>query len=95
MATRSKLTAEQIKKALQTLSGWKLKGGKLYREWKFADFSAAWGFMSRVALIAEKMNHHPEWCNVWNKVYVELSTHDAGGITKLDVQLAKTMNELA
>lgn len=95
MATRSKLTTEQIRKTLQSLPGWKLQGGKLYREWKFADFSAAWGFMSRVALIAEKMNHHPEWCNVWNRVYVELSTHDAGGITKLDVQLAKAMNELA
>lgn len=94
MTARSKLTAEQVKKDLRTLPGWKLKGGKLFREWKFADFSGAWGFMSRVALIAEKMNHHPEWCNVWNRVYVELSTHDAGGITKLDLQLAKAMSEL-
>ena len=94
MASRTKLTADQITDALRTLSSWSLQDGKLHREWKFKDFVAAWGFMSRVALVAEKMNHHPEWFNVWSTVRVDLSTHDAGGITELDVQLARAMNEL-
>lgn len=95
MASRTKLTTDQINETLRGLSGWSLQGGKLHREWKFKDFVSAWGFMSRVALVAEKMNHHPEWFNVWNTVRVDVSTHDAGGITEFDVQLAKAMNELA
>lgn len=94
MSARVKLTPEQIEEVLRALPGWTLAGGKLHREWKFRDFIAAWGFMARAALHAEKMNHHPEWFNVWNTVRVDLSTHDAGGITELDVCLARAMNEL-
>src|SRR5689334_5970985 len=74
-----------------TLSAWQLTEGReaIRREFKFRDFSTAWGFMSRVALLAEKHDHHPEWSNVWNTVRIELSTHDAGGLTALDVKLAQ------
>ena len=65
------------------------------RSFKFADFSAAFGFMTRAALVAEKMDHHPEWFNVYNRVDVVLSTHDAGGLTELDVKLATAMDKLA
>jgi len=64
------------------------------RECKFADFSQAWGFMTRVALLAEKFDHHPDWSNVWNTVRVELSTHDAGGLTDKDVRLAQAIDAL-
>ena len=65
------------------------------REWKFADFSEAWGFMSRVALLAEKLDHHPEWSNVWNTVRIELTTHDVGGLSDVDVRLAQAIDRLA
>jgi 4a-hydroxytetrahydrobiopterin dehydratase len=80
-----------------TGSGWSLDEGRdaLTKTFTFKDFSAAWGWMSRAALAAEKMDHHPEWANVWNKVDVTLTTHDAGGLTHLDVQLAETMDRLA
>ena len=90
-----KLTQEQIQQALHTLEGWKLKEAKLYRQYTFQDFVQAWGFMSKAAILAEKMNHHPEWSNVYNRVEVYLTTHDAGGITELDTALAKQMNEIA
>ena len=64
------------------------------REFKFADFSQAWGFMTRVALLAEKFDHHPDWSNVWNTVRIELSTHDAGGLTDKDVRLAQAIDAL-
>jgi 4a-hydroxytetrahydrobiopterin dehydratase len=64
------------------------------RELRFRDFSEAWGFMSRVALLAEQHNHHPDWSNVWNTVRVELSTHDAGGVTEKDVALARAIDAL-
>jgi 4a-hydroxytetrahydrobiopterin dehydratase len=64
------------------------------REFKFADFSEAWGFMTRVALLAEKFDHHPDWSNVWNKVRIELTTHDAGGLSDKDVRLAQAIDEL-
>ncbi len=64
------------------------------REFKFADFNAAWGFMTRVALLAEKFNHHPDWSNVWNTVRIELTTHDAGGLTDNDVKLARAIDAL-
>jgi 4a-hydroxytetrahydrobiopterin dehydratase len=71
------------------------KAGKsIHRELKFADFSEAWGFMNRVALLAESQNHHPEWSNVWNTVRITLSTHDAGGLTSKDVTLAKAIDAL-
>lgn len=64
------------------------------REFKFADFSAAWGFMTRVALLAEKFDHHPEWSNVWNTVRIELTTHDTGGLSSNDIKLAQAINKL-
>ena len=95
MAAATKLSDKQIENALRALHGWSLRDGKLHREIKFADFSAAFAFMTRVALAAEKRDHHPEWSNVWNRVTIDLVTHDAGGITERDVALAQVMNELA
>ena len=90
-----KLSEPEIATALSKLPGWTLAGGKLHREYKFADFVAAFGFMTGAALVAQGMDHHPEWFNVWNTVRVDLSTHDAGGITALDVKLAQAMEALA
>lgn len=83
--------------ALAGLSGWTLASGReaIQKTFKFKDFSEAFGFMTRAALAAESLNHHPEWSNVWNRVDVVLTTHDAGGLTQLDVELAKTMDRLA
>ncbi len=89
------LTSEEIEEALTPLAGWSLADGKLHRTYQFGDFVEAFGFMTRAALVAERMNHHPEWFNVYNKVIVDLTTHDAGGVTELDLQLAKKMEELA
>jgi 4a-hydroxytetrahydrobiopterin dehydratase len=79
------------------LPEWRLVDGRdaMEREFIFADFGAAWGFMSRTALAAEKMDHHPEWSNVWNRVTILLSTHDAGGLTQNDVDLAKRIDSYA
>jgi 4a-hydroxytetrahydrobiopterin dehydratase len=97
MSRPSKLEDAARARALSSLSGWsEVAGGTaIQRKFTFKDFNQAWGFMSRAALIAEAMNHHPEWTNVWNKVDVTLSTHDAGGVTELDVTLARAMDELA
>jgi len=81
--------------ALRQLEGWSLEEGKLYAEFEFRDFNAAFAFMTRVALVAEAMNHHPEWFNVYNRVRVHLTTHDAGGVTQLDLDLAARMNDFA
>ena len=89
------LSDDQIDKALAALPGWACVDGKLHKELRFKDFTEAFGFMARVALVAEKRDHHPEWCNVYGRVVVDLTTHDAGGITQADVDLARTMNELA
>ncbi len=79
------------------LPQWKMVDGRdaITRSYKFKDFNAAFGFMTRAALIAEQMNHHPEWFNVWNRVDVTLSTHDAGGLTERDLKLAEAMDRLA
>ena len=79
-----------------SLPGWSLVDGKeaIVRNFKFRDFNEAWGFMNRVALLAESQNHHPDWSNVWNRVRIELSTHDAGGLTGNDVKLAKAIDTL-
>ena len=90
----AKLSDADIQVRLAGLDGWSLADGKLHRELKFKDFSEAFGFMCRAAMIAETLNHHPEWFNVWATVRIDLSTHDAGGITDLDFQLASKMNEL-
>jgi 4a-hydroxytetrahydrobiopterin dehydratase len=85
---RAKLSAAEIEAGLREVPGWTLAGGALRRELRFADFAEAFGFMARVALIAESMNHHPEWSNVYDRVTIGLSTHDAGGITRTDFELA-------
>ena len=88
------LTPAEIDQLPQQLPGWSLLDGKLHRELVFADFNEAFGFMSRVALIAEAMGHHPEWRNVWNRVVVDLTTHDTGGLSNLDRQLAQRISAL-
>ena len=80
------ISEDQIKRDLPR---WSIKNGKLHRELTFADFTEAFSFMTKVALHAEKMNHHPEWFNVYNRITIDLMTHDAGGITSNDVELAK------
>ena len=92
-----KLSADARKQAVKGLSGWEEKqgGNAIGRTFVFKDFNEAFGFMARVALIAEKEDHHPEWFNVYNKVEVTLSTHDAGGVTARDVKLATAMDQLA
>ncbi len=95
MARPEKLDSDELRVEVEKLSGWSLENDKLHREFLFQDFNEAFGFMARVALIAESMQHHPEWFNVWNRVVVDLSTHDAGGVTSLDVELAQKMNDIA
>jgi 4a-hydroxytetrahydrobiopterin dehydratase len=92
-----KLTADAKKAALGKLSGWSEGSGRdaITRKFVFKDFNQAFGFMTRAALVAEKMDHHPEWFNVHKTVEVTLSTHDAGGVTELDVKLAEAMDKLA
>jgi 4a-hydroxytetrahydrobiopterin dehydratase len=93
----ARLTDAERDAALAQLPQWSLRadGLALSREFKFADFSEAFGFMTRVALYAEKADHHPEWSNVWNRVHVTLTTHDAGGLSKRDVTMAQAINSLA
>jgi len=92
-----RLTEEARKAAVAELSGWSEVPGReaIARTFTFRDFNEAFGFMSRVALVAEKNDHHPEWKNVYKTVEVVLATHDSGGVTKLDIQLAKAMNGIA
>ena len=90
-----KLSDDEIRKELTNLSGWSVVNGKLHKEFIFKDFIEAFGFMATAALHIEKMNHHPEWFNVYNKIKIDLVTHDAGGITQNDVNLAKTLNSLS
>jgi 4a-hydroxytetrahydrobiopterin dehydratase len=91
----TKLTDKEIESELTSLPGWTLVAGKLHRDYKFADFVAAFGFMTSAALVAQAMDHHPEWFNVWSTVRVDLATHDAGGVTRLDIDLARAMEKLA
>lgn len=86
------LETPEIETKLANLDGWTLVDGKLHRDFQFANFVEAFGFMTSVALVAEKMDHHPEWSNVYDRVGVDLTTHDAGGITELDFFLAAAMN---
>ena len=90
-----KLTRAEISAHLKKLPAWKVKAGKLHREYVFTDFIAAFGFMTSAALTAQAMNHHPEWFNVYKTVRVDLTTHDCGGISALDFTLAKKMEGLA
>jgi 4a-hydroxytetrahydrobiopterin dehydratase len=95
--TRARLNDAEIATALAGLDGWRLEegGGAILKKFVFADFSAAFGFMARAALAAEKLDHHPEWSNVWNRVEVRLATHDAHGLTALDFELARMMDGFA
>lgn len=90
-----KLSDEEIGQAIQNLPGWQVVNGKLHREYKFSDFTRAFGFMTMAAIGVEKMNHHPEWFNVYNRVTVDLTTHDSGGITKNDLDLASLLEGIA
>ncbi len=92
---RTKLTDAEIETELETLPGWSVAGGKLHKEYHFPNFIQAFGFMATAAIAIEKMDHHPEWFNVYNQVRVDLMTHDAGGITKKDVELARVLEALA
>jgi 4a-hydroxytetrahydrobiopterin dehydratase len=88
------LTADQMAALPEHLPQWSVVESKLHRELRFADFVEAFGFMSRVALVAEAMGHHPEWRNVWNRVVIDLTTHDTGGLSTLDVELARRIDQL-
>ena len=89
-----KMTSQQIQADLNELTGWELKDEKLHRELKFKNFVQAWGFMTQVAMLAEQADHHPEWSNVYSRVTIDLTTHEAGGIRQRDFDLAKKVNEL-
>ncbi len=89
-----RLSQEEIDEELKSLPGWSVVNEKLHKEFQFDNFNQAFGFMTRSAMEIEKMNHHPEWFNVYNKITIDLTTHDAGGITKNDVNLAKILNSL-
>lgn len=88
----AKLTREEIASAMADVPGWTLNGDGIDRAYKFKDFTQAFGFMARVALLAEKADHHPEWSNVYNKVVIRLTTHDAGGLSARDFALARAID---
>ena len=92
----ARLTDSEVATALARLTGWSQVSGRsaIAKKFQFADFNAAFGFMSRVALAAEKQDHHPEWSNVYNRVEITLSTHDAGGLSARDIRLAETIEAL-
>lgn len=93
----AKLGPEELRQALAALSGWSEVDGRdaITRSFRFADFNAAFAFMTRIALMAEKMDHHPEWFNVYNRVEITLSTHDAGGVSARDLALARFIDQVA
>ena len=94
MSRPEKLSEEEVQERLKSLPNWSLTQGKIRRELEFPNFVEAFGFMSRLALVAEKMDHHPNWSNVYNRVVIELETHDAGGLTELDFELASVAEAL-
>ena len=89
------LDETQIRERLGALDGWELVDGRLHRELTFADFSEAFGFMARVALAAEKLDHHPDWSNSWNRVTIDVTNHSAGGVTDLCLELAARISAIA
>ena len=95
MSMRKRLQPDEVTTALQGLPGWEIRDGKLKREYRFQDFSVAFGFMAAAATVAEKMDHHPDWTNVYSRVTITLWTHSEGGLTALDMELARRMEELA
>ncbi|MDE0398097.1 4a-hydroxytetrahydrobiopterin dehydratase [Candidatus Poribacteria bacterium] len=90
-----KLTDAQIEENLAQVDGWTIENGKLHKEFQFDNFVSAFGFMTQLALVAESLNHHPEWFNVYNRVTIDLTTHDAGGISELDFQWAKQADAIS
>ncbi|WP_353674826.1 4a-hydroxytetrahydrobiopterin dehydratase [Synechocystis sp. LKSZ1] len=94
MSQNTRLSHSELQTALKELPGWSLQGDKLHRQFQFPSFVEAFGFMAQLALVAENLGHHPEWFNVYNRVTIDLTTHDAGGITALDVTFAKKANAL-
>ena len=92
---QAKLTEEELTAATAGLPGWNVVDGKLHRDYQFPDFVHAFGFMATAAIAIEAMNHHPEWCNVYNRVAIDLTTHDSGGITAKDTELAGKLEALA
>jgi 4a-hydroxytetrahydrobiopterin dehydratase len=92
----AKLDPAALTAALDGLAGWAPVEGRsaLHKSFRFKDFGAAWGFMTRVALLAERQDHHPEWSNVWNRVEITLTTHDAGGVSERDIRLARAIESL-
>jgi len=88
-----KLSGDELDEIVRNMKGWELKDHKLQKSFKFTNFVEAFGFMTRIALEAERMNHHPEWSNVYNNVTIKLSTHDADGITDHDIKLAKIIDD--
>lgn len=95
MPRAPKLADSEITAALAALPEWSVKDAKLHREYRFPDFVHAFGFMATSAIAIEAMNHHPEWSNVWNRVTIDLTTHDSGGITAKDVELAAKLEQIA
>ena len=91
---RKRLSDQEVARELAGLSGWSVQTGKLHKQFTFQDFTRAFGFMAQVALIAQAMDHHPDWCNTYNRVIIELTTHDLGGISTLDVELARRVDLL-
>lgn len=91
----TKLTAVELGAHMAQLAGWSLENGKLHKKFQFADFVTAFGFITKVAIVAEKMDHHPELYNVYNRVTIDLTTHDAGGISIKDIELAKKIDSLS
>lgn len=87
------LSEAEVKRRMAAMTGWNLEGGRLVREFVFPDFVTAFGFMTRVALQAERQNHHPEWSNVYNRVRIALTTHDLGGVSERDFRLAAAIDE--
>lgn len=90
-----KLSEQEIQQQVAKLEGWKVVDGKVNKTFEFEDFVQAFGFMTKVAMEAEKMNHHPEWFNVYNRVRIDLMTHDVGGISNYDIKLAKIIDRVA
>ncbi|MBD1823919.1 4a-hydroxytetrahydrobiopterin dehydratase [Cyanobacteria bacterium FACHB-DQ100] len=88
------LSRQELETELKQLEGWTIQNGKLHREFKFPSFVEAFGFMSSLALVSEALGHHPEWFNVYNRVTIDLTTHDAGGITSKDMEWARRANQL-
>jgi 4a-hydroxytetrahydrobiopterin dehydratase len=89
---RTKLSDDAIQEELKALANWEIADGKLQRQYKFENFIEAFAFMTKLAFVAERLNHHPEWSNVYNKVNLELTTHDVGGVSHLDFDLAQAAN---